>query len=92
MAASAPTSVEFQIHQVVHAFQTSVVIKQKKKKLNRFFVRSAVWSSGIHAIKTKKVKGETGHAAYNKIPERKAKPGNCIFFNQKNFGAISEKD
>jgi hypothetical protein len=61
-------------------------MKLKKKKLNLFLVRSAIWSSGIQAIKTRKVKGETGHATYNKIPERKAKPGNCIFFNQKKFG------
>ena len=70
----APTSVEFQIHQVLHAFQASVVKRLKKIKGSLFSIRSATYSNGIQAIKIRKVKGETGHAAYNKPPERIASP------------------
>jgi len=76
IAAMAPTSVEFQIHQVVHAFQTSAVKRLRKIKSILFSILSATYNKGIHAIKIRKVKGETGHAAYNKTPERIAKPAN----------------
>jgi len=85
IAEIAPTSVEFQIHHVVHAFQVSVARKLKKKKCNLLLVRSAAYKSGIHTIKIRKVKGETGHAAYNNIPERIERPVSCNFFNQKNL-------
>ena len=85
IAAIAPTSVEFHIHHVVHAFQTKVVNMVKKIKCNLFSILSATNNNGIHAIKIKNVKGETGHDVYNKIPERIARPISCNFFNQQNF-------
>jgi len=43
------------------------------------------YASCIHAIKIRKVKGETGHAANNKIPEKIARAQCGNFFNQKNL-------
>jgi uncharacterized Zn finger protein len=70
MAPTAPGAVEFHIHHVVPVFQTSIEIKQNKKKRIRRSSFSAKEIKGIHAKKIRKVKGETGHAKTSKIPLR----------------------
>jgi hypothetical protein len=42
---------------------------ENKKNLFVRSILSAINNMGIHATKIRKVKGETGHAAINRIPE-----------------------
>lgn len=72
MAAIVPISVEFQIHQVVPVFQTSIVIKAQAKKRFRLISLSATISNGIHAINISAVSGDTGQAAKSSNPDNTA--------------------
>ena len=80
MAAILPTSVLFHIHHVVAALNRSRERKEYPKKLSRLVVLSATISSGTKAIKSKKQKGDTGHAPYNNIPTNKLKNNSKSFF------------
>ena len=64
----APGCDAFHIHQVVATFQVNMVIYVSAKNLRLLFTLSSIHSNGIHAIKMRKVRGETGHAAHSKIP------------------------
>ncbi len=68
MAPIAPAAVEFQIHQVVPAFQINMASKAYKKK-RILSVRSAIISRGTQAINMSGVNGDTGQAAMNNMPE-----------------------
>ena len=70
MAPIAPAAVAFHIHQVVPAFQMSILSSVNRKNLILFFSWSAIDSNGTHAKKMRKVKGETGHAATSSKPVR----------------------
>jgi hypothetical protein len=74
MAAILPTSVLFQIHQVVDAFQMINVMKEKPKNLFLFCVLSATNNKGINAMKIKNVSGDTGHDANNNTPDKILNP------------------
>jgi hypothetical protein len=80
MAATLPISVEFQIHQVVLAFQISMAKKQCQKKVDFFCWASAINSKGVNPKKIKKVKGETGHAPKSNNPENKLALIDNVFF------------
>ncbi len=82
IAEMAPTSVEFQIHQVVLAFHNNVVTKAYKKKESLFGTLSATYNKGTHATKMSAVRDETGQAANNKMPDSAASPVADNFFNQ----------
>jgi hypothetical protein len=56
MAPTAPAAVEFHIHQVVPAFQISMVSKEKRKKRILFSSLSANNNSGTQEMKIKGVK------------------------------------
>lgn len=83
MAATLPISVEFQIHQVVLAFQINSAIKLYQKKLVFFSIPSAIKRSGTNPKKIRKVKGDTGQAAKSRMPEKILKLKGMIFFNAK---------
>ena len=85
IAATAPTSVEFQIHQVVMAFQVSSVIKAYTKKLLRCCTISARYNKGRKAIKIRKVNGDTGQLAHNSNPDKRLKPVYDRFFKAGKF-------
>ena len=94
MAATLPTSVEFHIHQVVKAFQTSIAIKEYRKNLFLLVTTDAIKSSGIKPAKIKKVSGDTGQAADNNKPDKMLKPANWSFFkgeifSMRKFGSLS---
>ena len=74
MAAMLPTSVEFQIHQVLPKFQIKIAEKQCQKKMDFLLLFSAIYISGQNPIKIKKVKGETGQAANSEMPDNKLNP------------------
>ena len=71
MAAIDPTSVEFQIHQVVVAFQTNKAMNIYRKKWFFLGTVSATNNIGTNAKKIIKVNGETGHAANNNNPDKR---------------------
>ena len=79
-ATIAPTSVEFQIHQVVNPFQVPSARKDQPKKrqpLRESFERSICRSSqskGTNAPKIKGVKPRSGHDNHNNSPVNKAVP------------------
>ena len=79
-AAIAPGCDAFHIHQVVATFQVNMVIQVSAKNCRLLFTRSSINSNGIHATKMRKVRGETGHAAHNKIPLMKARKRFCERF------------
>lgn len=68
MAPIAPTSVEFQIHQVVMLFQISMERKDQATNANLDGPCSSRKKSGTKAIKISSVVGMGGHAAANKRP------------------------
>jgi hypothetical protein len=80
MAAMLPISVEFQIHQVVLAFQISMAKKLCQKKADFFSIPSATKSKGINPKKMKKVKGDIGQAAKSNNPERRLALMDIVFF------------
>jgi len=80
MAAILPISVEFQIHQVVQAFQIKCARKLYQKKWDFFKPLSAINSKGTNPKKIKKVKGDTGQAANSSKPENILKLSGMIFF------------
>ena len=43
-------------------------------------VVSAINNKGIHAMKMKKVKGDTGQESHSKIPDKILKPNSSNFF------------
>ena len=76
-----PTSVEFQIHQVVPVFQISIV---KNTCPNQVILRvgsTAKKRSGIQATKISQVKGKSGQAATSMKPERQLSNQRKEFFN-----------
>lgn len=81
IAAMLPISVEFQIHQVVQAFQIRRATKQYQKKLDFFWILSAINNKGTNPKNMRKVKGDTGHAAKSSKPEITLKLMEIIFFN-----------
>jgi hypothetical protein len=81
MAAILPISVEFQIHQVVLAFQISSARKLYQKKLDFFWILSAINNRGTNPKNMRNVKGDTGHAAKSRSPENILKLKGMIFFN-----------
>ncbi len=80
MAATAPGGDAFHIHQVVAAFQMSIVIKQYRKKCNLFSVISAKNNNGINAMKINIVREETGHEAHKNMPDKILKLSGENFF------------
>jgi hypothetical protein len=80
MAATLPISVEFQIHQVVLAFQINKARKQCQKKFDFFSITSAIKRRGTNPKKMRKVRGDTGHAAKSRSPEKILKLMGTIFF------------
>lgn len=80
MAAILPTSVEFHNHQVVAAFHIKIVKNAYKKKSFLLVVTSAINSKGSHAIKMKKVKGETGQDIHSNKPDNILRPSSSNFF------------
>ena len=83
IAATLPISVEFQIHQVVLAFQINNARKLYQKKVDFLLMASAIKSNGINPKNIRNVKGETGQAAKSSIPENILKLKGTIFFNAK---------
>ena len=69
IAAILPTSVLFQIHQVVVAFQINRAIKQCKKNVFLFVTVSATNNNGTNPKNSKQVKEEVGQAAHKIRPE-----------------------
>lgn len=69
IAPTAPGAVEFQIHQVVPAFQINMLNRANKKKgiLSSF---SANNNNGTHATKIRGVKPASGQAHTNNRPDR----------------------
>jgi hypothetical protein len=63
MAAILPISVLFQIHQVVDPFQVRRAKNTSQKKCDFLLLFSAKYNRGQNAIKTRKNRGDTGHAA-----------------------------
>ncbi len=80
MAAILPMSVEFQIHQVVLAFQINKVKKLCQKNVDFFCRPSATNSKGVNPKKIRKVKGDTGQAAKSKKPDNKLAGIDIVFF------------
>ena len=68
MAPIAPGAVEFQIHQVVPAFQINMLNNEKRKNLITFFSSSANANSGTQAVKMSGVKPASGQAATSNNP------------------------
>ena len=81
IAATLPISVEFQIHQVVLAFQMSKAIKLYQKKRDFFSILSAINNNGTNPKNMRNVKGDSGHAAKSRRPEKILKLMGMIFFN-----------
>ena len=78
IAPIAPPGEAFQIHQVVNKFQINRFSKSSQKNRRVFAIVASIQNNGTKAINIKKVKGLTGHAAYN------SKPGNTsrkLFLN-----------
>lgn len=69
IAPIAPAAVEFQIHQVVPAFQMNMASKAKRKKRIRLLSLSAINNSGTQATKINGVKPASGHAHTSSKPE-----------------------
>ena len=80
IAATLPISVEFQIHQVVQAFQISRARKLYQKKLDFFCILSAINNKGTNPKNMRKVKGDTGQASKSRRPEKTLKLKGIIFF------------
>jgi hypothetical protein len=80
MAAILPMSVEFQIHQVVLAFQISILKKICQKKADFFCSPSAINSKGVNPKKIRKVNGDTGQAANSNNPENRLALMEIVFF------------
>jgi glutamate racemase len=76
IAAIVPTSVLFQIHQVVKVFQINKATNEYRKKEILLVTLSATINKGTHAKKIKKVKDEAGQEAHNKMPLNKERPSN----------------
>ena len=70
MAPIAPAAVEFQIHQVVPAFQINMLSKAKRKKRILFSSLSPNNNSGTHEIKIRGVKPASGQAQTNNRPDK----------------------
>ena len=82
MASIAPGAVEFQIHQVVPAFQIVVVKSVNRKKRILFVSWSSIYKTGTRAIKIRAVREETGHAKTSNKPETILKKTGGIFFKK----------
>ena len=79
----APGAVEFQIHQVVPAFQINMLRRAKRKNFMRLSSCSAMYRSGTQAIKISGVKAETGQAKTNNSPEMQLNKRDEGFFKKK---------
>ena len=80
MAAMEPGPVEFQIHQVVSAFQVIIDKAHQPTKAHFRGCCCASRKSGMSAMNIKKVVGNGGHAAASNIPDANDKMRGCIFF------------
>jgi hypothetical protein len=80
MAAILPISVEFQIHQVVLAFQMSMAKKLCQKKADFLSKLLATKSKGINPKKMRKVKGDIGQAAKSNNPDSRLALMDIVFF------------
>lgn len=69
IAPMAPAAVEFQIHQVVPAFQINMLSKEKRKKRIWFASSSAINKRGTQATKISGVKPASGHAHTSNKPQ-----------------------
>jgi hypothetical protein len=76
IAAIVPTSVLFQIHQVVKVFHINKATNEYRKKEILLVTLSATINKGTHAKKIRKVKDEAGQEAHNKMPLNKEIPSN----------------
>jgi hypothetical protein len=85
IAATVPGPVEFQIHQVVAEFQTSIATKHQPRKLSLLRLRSRRKNSGIKARKIRNVTGRGGHAAASNNPDDRDNIAGCSFFKQTDF-------
>ena len=74
IAAIVPTSVLFQIHQVVKVFHINKATNEYRKKEILLVALSATINNGTHAKKIKKVKDEAGQEAHNKMPLKMLRP------------------
>ena len=70
MAPIAPAAVEFQIHQVVPAFQINMLSKANRKKRILFSSFSANINNGTHEMKIRGVKPASGHAQISNRPDK----------------------
>lgn len=79
-AATAPTSLEFQIHHVVSIFQTNKLKKLSPKNFFQFVVLFSTINNGTHATNIKKVNTNGGQEAQsNKLPNNAVRRLRCFF-------------
>ena len=82
MAPIAPGAVEFQIHQVVPAFQINMLSNAKRKKRILFSSLSANTNKGTQAIKIKGVNPASGHAQTSNRPDKRLNNSGENFFKK----------
>ena len=81
IAATAPMSVEFHIHQVVDTFQMSMPIKTYPKNVPDFLTSSDKIINGTKAMQISKVNCAIGQEAISSIPVKMDNPNRCVFLN-----------
>ena len=83
MAPIAPAAVEFQIHQVVPAFQMNMLRSANRKNRILFSSLSANNKRGTHAIKISGVNPASGQALTSNRPDKTLNAKDDNFFKKK---------